>query len=288
MNSHHSTCWTTRLLLLVMMGLMPVGCISFHSNEALDVLVLDAETGEPLPGALVEVEYSRGGLQLNAPRNRSRQTDANGRASIVVAAGELATPLWYVSAEGYIKYYRLASGNQRVPWNLVAEQHDGSATTVKVRLYREPDPTVTLIVPDGYVGPLFIRTVEVDGYVLGAPGQRDFEYTVSDDGYVEMEVSPLLFLSGGMPLRTRYMSGRMIPPASGFGATRLYRVFSLGSKRLWVIGTEDDQIEWRNRILPPGANSPLERLNTEVWDSLFDARQSVQTAPFAAQVPGER
>ena len=62
-----------------------------------------------------------------------------------------------------------------------------------VNLYREPEPNIVIVVPNGYRGLLKIDMRPVPQWVQGGIGQRTFRFHATlTGGYVEVPATPLL------------------------------------------------------------------------------------------------
>jgi hypothetical protein len=160
-----------RLTLSFLILTFAIGCYSYRNVK---ITVLDAESREPIPNASVRTFYEAGVL-FPAPTEYSGTTDEHGDVRLRVAKDSEGIGI-LPSAAGYQSYWAqpaFPDGSSYVsgpfteipPWPF---DH------VTVTLYREPPPTVTFIVPDGFRGIVRIE----EPYVFPQPRPdrpRDFE-----------------------------------------------------------------------------------------------------------------
>jgi len=146
------------------------GCVSFYSCRTDSISVNDAESGAPVPDARVQVRYSHYLGSLNWPKPATVVTDASGKAAMLVATYHPRT--WEIAAAGYLTEH--------------APDPDHS-----FRMYREPEPHVSVFIPDGCRGPVKLEHLgsEPNAY---APGTRQFVFRSSGDGYAQITAVPLV------------------------------------------------------------------------------------------------
>lgn len=260
------------------------GCISFatHSYELVDVRVLDAETSDPLCNARVSVYYAHGEeIVLNQPENLAVSTDRHGRAALEITdyTIDLGVIGWEVSAEGYLTRHAGDPFSGRVPdeFKKVATDHDASLEA-EIRLYRAPRASVTIVVPDGYRGPLKIEHEPKSDWVQEAIGQREFEFSANDDGYVFVEASPLLARGVLSGVSVRYADGTEIQRIYTFyepEADNDIGLRTIGTypryRDLYVIGTKSDEESLRGMVHPPQDQGEL---SMEALEAIFKAHDS--------------
>jgi hypothetical protein len=220
------------------------------------VKVIDAETGEPVAGATVGVDYS--GTGWVTPHGDSAMTAADGTAEVRVAGTE---GRW--SAEG--------------PDHL-RNVDDRARLDSVVRVYRKPAPTVRLVLPNGFRGafgfPRFIRCDPVDKVADHAPGKRVFDCEVATDVLVRFDdplelsdtfdkfrrtkVPPLPKLvapdEGKDKLREAcYADGVRLDVLyerrrdDGVAVRRVGGLTSSG-RDVWVVGTDAEAAQWAERL----------------------------------------
>src|SRR5437762_8416454 len=183
-----------------------LGCYSYRTITA---KVVDAETGQPISGAVVRTDYNQG-LWHVAPSTSRGVTGTNGTTRIRVAKDPNGIPI-SPEADGYLDYWGDGVYPDGRPYSTpYTELPRWPFDAVTLSLYAEPAPQVVLIVPDGYTGPIPVGT----GYGKRGnpwPGRRIFEVpwkpgrTVSLRDLPQMNGSPLTVTS------VRYASGRDLP-----------------------------------------------------------------------------
>lgn len=259
------------------------GCIRIasHAYETVDVRVLDAETNDPISNATVSIRYGHGEeIVLNQPKNVAATTDRHGRAVLEITGYiDMGVIGWKVSALGYLTRYARDPLGGRVPDEFlkVATDHD-APLEAEIRLYRAPRPSVTIVVPDGYRGPLKIEREPKPDWVQEAIGQRAFEFSASDDGYVFVEASRLLGRGVFSRASARYTDGTKIE--------RIYTLYEPGKdndiglrtigtfprhRDLYVIGTKSDADSLRGMVYPPQHQG---QLSMEALEAIFKAHDS--------------
>jgi hypothetical protein len=252
---------TTAILLTI----CSAGC--GRTYHPVNVAVYDAETDAPIAGAEVAVYY-RGIYPFGFPKSDPAATDDRGAATIRIAAGE--TVEWCASAEGY----------------MVDRGEPGEDVRV-FRLYKLPRPQVTIVVPNGYRGPLKIDMRLVPGRVQGKIGKRDFVFRASPSGYVDFDATPLLLATehfhslesnffavheDGSPVPDDYRLGRFgvgLRWVADGGLPRRWR-------RLYVIGTYADGQALHAKIMREIDGDPHHlMMDDDALDALFTQPQAV-------------
>jgi hypothetical protein len=230
------------------------GCYTY---KTVAVKVVDAESGEPVPGANVWVGFENIGITytplffLAPSKEHSAVTGPDGLASLRVHNGY---PPWSITAPGYIAFRKHVEDG-RVPKEY-SRARVGKRRVYVAKLYGEPRPEVWIVVPDNYSGPIRMRRTVVRRDVVTATGQRVFEFNASAEGDVFIETPPVLgptVFSVFDDLRFRYASGQEIPrwPFMGRGRLRAASpttvprvgwdyVYGVGPEReLFVVGDSE-------------------------------------------------
>ena len=234
-----------RTLIAVAMSITPLtGCIyiSQHTYEPLSVLVVDAESERPIRNAMIALRYMRPpGIVLNHPEDTSGFTGDDGKAVIQVANPKYGS-FWEIGADGYLSHRGYTDTRTRIPEEFVGN----GAVEAVITLYARPPPTLTVIIPDGYRGPLGIRVHPMNA---SEPGRRDFIFMASTVGLVEIDASPLLLRTSAIGrFAARYTDGQAIPRVSQLGVyKRSDEVIAIRSVanppggHIYVIGTVANQ-----------------------------------------------
>lgn len=202
------------------------GCLASYQYVPVTVTVLDAESNAPIQGAQVDLHYLYM-MCLNPPRNISVETGSDGRVEIEEAT--FGSNAWKVSAPGYIAQW-------------TSSPADGSPGNPReFRLYREPEPEVVVVIPTGYVGPVFLDFMPSNTWIQDAPGSRRFRFESSANGYVPIIASPLI-RRATVVTRAEYRDGTPIARAGDASDHELALRWvgtcdSEGDRELYVVGT---------------------------------------------------
>ncbi len=235
-------------LLLLFAG---AGCAPITTAPSqYQMLVVDAESGQPLPGVVVTLHVFPG--SPDAPNPNAVRVKGNDQGEVVAPKHNEGPVLWQVQAPGYIEQ-RMSSTKGGVPARYAAlanEKYDGV-----IPLYRLPEPKLTVFIGDAYAGPLTINLHPAPGFayqtvgeiskvfapvgaeasfVQNMSGERIFTVTASLEGQVDLTVTPLLFDIQTHQLQVVDESGalpyRDIADAENEG------------RGVWGVVTEDDKL----------------------------------------------
>jgi hypothetical protein len=202
----------------VMAGLVGLACGC--ASKRVVVRVYDAETQQPIRGALVTARYSQIYLgDLFAPRQTQSLTDADGIARLRVRKWRQAARI-AATAEGYLPHVpRLALLTlPELRQELRRQQQQKlPPDVVELELYRQPWPTVTIVVPAGYRGAVPIRWIRRPGF-SHPPGERQFVYHFVPPEPIEMTLAPPLHLVRHTDYDACYDDGTALRSASSIRA----------------------------------------------------------------------
>src|SRR5580704_490058 len=137
--------------LILVLAFAP-GCQVFHPYRPVPVLVRDAETKEPIPGAEVRITYPFTDPEL-APWDSVGRSADDGIARLRAAPYGTGI-LMEVTAPGRLSEHKDLSADavgaiEPAGW---FESTDRRPASQVIELYAEPRPTVELVVPAGYRG----------------------------------------------------------------------------------------------------------------------------------------
>lgn len=170
--------------------------------------VVDAESGAPIPGAVVDLHDWPS--TPDAPDPRLVRFVANAQGEMAIRRRPRRA-IWQAQAAGYIEQ-RTWSGAGTLPPRYAA--YAGSGYDGLIHLYRLPEPRLEIRVLDGYVGPLTIHLEPAPGfgyvagdgpnvsfvavdprasYIQGVPGRRHLATAALDSGVVKLVVTPLFY-----------------------------------------------------------------------------------------------
>jgi hypothetical protein len=183
------------------------GCQALYSYRPVEVLARDAETRQPIPGAVVEISYPLSPTS-SAPWNSSGTTGEDGTARLQAAPCGDAGIMVAVRADGYL------FNEKNLPTEAVTAAEPGPRfgageprpVHFVVDLYAGPQPTVELVLPVGYRGLVKVE-VQVRDDAPCQPGQRCFRYVVPPSGVVQVTGPPLLRCVFCSDFRARYADG---------------------------------------------------------------------------------
>jgi hypothetical protein len=173
-----------RWLLGLALAAGPPGCQALYSYRPVTVLVRDAETNKPIPGAVVHVSYPLTRPSLG-PYDSTATTADDGTAHVRAApAGEAGLRV-EANAPGYLPEVlnvpvQAIEEIRTAP--LIGTEPPRPASFV-LDMVAGPSPKVELVVPDDFRG-LIRAEVQVHDEVPCPPGQRLFRYQVEPSGYV--------------------------------------------------------------------------------------------------------
>ncbi len=256
------------------------GCVtvSKYSKKPVDILVVDAETNQPIENAQVKISYYRGSLligprplSINKPNDQTCMTDSSGECTIPIA--NFNGPSWTVAADGFNKRSvgSLFSRHQRIPLELIPPNENASYDAV-IRLYRNPTPTYEISVPNGYQGPLLIKETLFDENLDAIEdGKRHFVYRPNKNGYVEVQVIPLVNHVGGLiDIDFRFEDGSKIPSKKEGVSDEAVVLRYVGSD-IYVLGTKADYNAMHRKVFHYiGGDFTHTSENTEAIDLMFE------------------
>jgi hypothetical protein len=180
-----------RVLLLLAIAVAP-GCQAFYAYRPIAVQIQDAETKQPIPGAVVHISYPLIHAS-QAPYDSVGATQADGVARLRAAPTGPAGVLVEVNGKGYLideKTLPIATIQALKPAGWF-EKVDQRPVDVAIQLYAEPRPAVELVLPPSFRGTIKAE-VQVQPDAPNPPGLRLFRYAVSPLGGVKVVGSALV------------------------------------------------------------------------------------------------
>lgn len=245
-----------RLSALALALLLAAGCAP-PGPQPLRLQVRDAESGAPVGEAAVDLHPFPSTPAAPAPDHPRAVADAEGRLRVEPGA---EPAIWQARAAGYVEQRLVGKGGRPPP--RYGAHRDGEADGA-IYLYRLPAPALTVLVDDGYSGPLTIALSPAPGFAFAdgdlvavdpqasyappAAGQRAFELRASPQGAAELTVVPLLYDLTTDQLAVRDETGPLPwrDLADGQGETRgVWGVVNADDKALFqqirlFVGTRD-------------------------------------------------
>ncbi|MCX6043640.1 MAG: hypothetical protein NT075_00895 [Chloroflexi bacterium] len=227
------------------------------------VQVVDAETNQPIQGAVVAAHYFPSSPQSPAPNFPKATTDGTGKTSLAVAA---KLCLWHIQAEGYISQTQTGAPDCHPPYRYTGADPKATGSAV-VHLYRQPEPQLTVRVSDAYTGPLTINLVPAAGFAFVAPdgmnrvfapvkndadytqgsqGQRTFTETVPSTATVTATVTANMTATAGVTIDLNVtpllydITTEQLRVVDGSGVLPMNPTGDLQKPGRWVWGTAND------------------------------------------------
>lgn len=186
------------------------------------VRVVDAETGAPVGDAVINLYYFPSLPEAPDPNHPRAIANAQGEV-MVPSKAEMA--IWQVQAEGYIEQ-QLSSNEGVLPPRYAAHATGGYGGVIY--LYQIPEPQLSILVSETYIGPLTIYLEPAPGfdyvlldeinvafaavdpqasYIQEPSLVRVFTATASAEGTVALLVAPLLYDIEACQLQVRDSAG---------------------------------------------------------------------------------
>lgn len=221
-----------------------------YKYATVQLTVVDDQTGEPLPKAKVSVYYSDE-YYFNHPNSDAAVTDDKGTATVKIAKG---TSDWNITLKpaGYLLSHIQYSEKHAIPDKLKIQ-------CIKL-------PKITLVVPNGYVGPINFQMPRKPKPGSMKALQREYDFHADAQGNVRIQSLEtfLDFIHLEEALQTCYLTafyedGKQIPTASRDGspdeATQknstiaLRHVVYCPPGQFFVIGTDHDRQALNDSII---------------------------------------
>lgn len=205
--------------MIVLLLLVVAGC-----SRTVEVSVIDIETRQPIPHATVRTRYNIFLGDFFPPKSREFVADSSGVVKVKVATGWEKRCHLTPAAEGYERgFYMTPAGSSIQPMSSdgVIEGpkmdihwiRNGKPfpKTLVAELWKSPSPVFTVIVPDGYRGPL---KLQMDPYTVHdlALGERTVVTHADSEGFVSLPLTrPIFFSYSTEEPIYRFASGEEIP-----------------------------------------------------------------------------
>jgi hypothetical protein len=216
------------------------GCLSFHSYRPTPILIRDAETQKPIPGAEVNIWYPPGSGAA-PPQDSSGVSDGEGIAHLRAAPYGNTGLMIGAKAKGYLPEERNISTETIAkiePEHWFMKSEEGPATIV-VEMYAEPRPAVELIVPKGHRGIVRV-TLHLQEGLTWLPGQRVFPCTVDPSGSGEVGLPASLRRFYPLGFRAKSADGTVLSRDASPEQIGLRWLRSAAGEEIFVVGTKSD------------------------------------------------
>ena len=258
-----------RYLSVVAVVVLGSGC-TLYQPRPVTFQVRDGDTGKPVAGAKVETYYRTMmdfGVLLGSVGPTDGVTDADGNLTLIVDPTKTQFFL-RLSADGYpeLETGRATWGGAPYKGRLLPRPWYAIGDDYLVQMFRGPQATADVTVPDGYRGVVLVRFAP-EGSPPPRPGQRSFAYTATPRGRVNVRETDLFLCAAGYEdVRARYPDGatfptvvpasyRPAPPSATSDDTVALRYVTddwSGKERAWlyVLGTADEAAAVRKQVYP--------------------------------------
>jgi len=255
------------------------GCIHFYDYKTYHVRVVDPELGKPVENASISVRYwFPGRFSRKSPKMVREKTNATGSAKVKVATDVAPySQICNIQANGYLSCQPTIGFLNRefsgwVPINI----RTGNNGEIIVPIYRRPSLNIEIIVPDKFKGPVALHFIQIQEWIQGKPGQRQFSYEVGQNGYLPIKASPLLSsfilsLDYENPgINVRHENGKEILYAGrevGLEPDEIaFRwVCKEGPKFLYIVGTAQDRQTLHDKVMSGGTG----HIDSNTFNSYF-------------------
>jgi hypothetical protein len=226
------------------------GCQSLHRYRPVPVLVKDAETDRPIPGAAVSLSYPFTRASV-APCNSSGAAKDDGVARLRAAPYGGYGIRVEAASPGYApdELHLCAADIEKIEPAHLFEATDRRPAALVVALYAEPRFTVELVVPRGYRG-LVKADVEIGEDVPAVPGQRCYRYEVSWSGDVKVKGPAVLGRVPPATYRARFADGTLLDEEMDADKVGFRWLKGEGKEQTFVVGTQADYATFRRRLVP--------------------------------------
>jgi hypothetical protein len=220
------------------------GCLTLDRYRPVDVVVQDAETGQPIPAAAVRISYPLTRSSF-APHESSSVTGLDGVARVDTARNPEACVFLDATAADYLSYPRdlsaeLARHSEPASWFGATSS---PPLRLAVTLYAAPRFCIEWTVPTGFRG-LMKAEVQLDDNLACPVAQRCFRFDVPPSGQIQVTV-PGLLRHYPPAYRARYADGTALSAdmdALKIGIQWLKRD---GAYEYFVVGTQVDYENFR-------------------------------------------
>ena len=284
-------------LCVLALAVLLSGCVPIYTNQSYTVTVLDGDTGLPVPNTRVNMYYFRSEIDLNGPSDfPSGVTDARGQATLV---GTTFEHYWGVeTGSNYLNRGGAISPNPAA----------STATSVQLEIYRLPKPSLTLVIPDGFHGPVLINPDGPGETMSFTPGQRQFTFQVPPSGRALFK-APRVFIGSLGPnfgmhqidnvaVRFVTVDGREIPliptsfkgdklvadavldpgGRSAFNALNFdHNLHTVSRHPIWVIGGIEDAEPLARQLYLAHQDGLGHEFNNEAFEAMFSPSSAPPT-----------
>ncbi len=240
--------------LILLLAVAP-GCQTLYGYRPLEVEARDAETQQPIAGVSVRISYPLETSAL-APAESKAATGADGIAHVQAAPYGEAGIMLEVSAKGYaseVKYLSVEEVQAIEPahWFEDANVRRRPGKYV-MELFADPAPTIELIAPVGYRGPIKAKIL-VQADAPATQGQRLFRFAVPDSREVEAK-GPAVFRNvNSSGIRVRFADDRPLTLRAKESDLGYWFVKNEGGWHYFFVGTPTDHDAYLRSLQSEGS-----------------------------------
>jgi hypothetical protein len=243
----------TRCLACSVLALpLTAGCEVLQPSRPVAILARDAETKQQIPGAEIRISYPA--IDPNYPVSPSVGTaGANGVAQLTARTSEEAGILLEGAAKGYLPDLQTVpvTAVRAIPPAHLFEAVDQRPVSFTLEMYAEPRPTIELVVPPLYRGPVQVA-VQVQETVPCQPGQRCFSHVVPESGIVQVMGPAILRRVSSSDFIIKFADGTPLSRNAAGSDLGFWWVKSEGGSEYFQVGTKSDYEAYRRSLLQQG------------------------------------
>jgi hypothetical protein len=254
-----------KFVLLAWIAPILSGCFWCHVYRPVDILVRDAETKQPIEQATVTLNYQTYMMDFFAPWPCSGTSSGDGKLSVLATPYGLDDISLTAQAEGYLFVSRsypftreqklpLEQVRTISPTKFLCPWTRGNPDVI-VEMYAKPAPTVELIVPPGYRGPIKVD-FEIDENNSVHRSNRLYTAVVLPAGLAKVKGDALLRQLSSVDFRVRFADQNYSTLLEKNSPIELHFVDCSENSILFALGTRADKEKVArlvNKILPSGS-----------------------------------
>jgi uncharacterized membrane protein YgcG len=240
-----------------LLGSLLPGCLSFHRERPVAIMVRDAETKQPLPAADVHLSYRA--RPSEAPAESSETTKTDGIARLTTTPNGKDPLVIRASAQGYmtesiVKSDEVVEQIEPAGW---FESVNRRPVNFILEVYKGPPFSVELAVATGYRG-LVKAELRIQDNLSCAPGERRFQYMVEPNGNVIIAGPAQLRHVNPADYQAHYVDGTVLGNHIDVNQVGWRWLKHEGNFEYFVIGTKGDLEMWRRQLFPNEPSAPAE------------------------------
>jgi hypothetical protein len=241
--------WRTPLSCAVLLLVLFPGCLVFHPDRPVALVVRDAESHQPIPGAAVRLSYPLAQSYPLGPSSTSGTTRSDGICHLEARPATEDLLMVSVTAKGYLDAQKdlLPKEVEAIAPAHLFEDVDQRPANFTVEMYAGPGPTVELVLPNGYRGRVQIE-LQIQEDASFPPGQRCFSYAVPPSGVIQI-TGPVLFRRLVSPdFHARYADGPALNREAKESEIGFWTLKAEGNLYQFYVGTAGEYANARRTL----------------------------------------